>query len=216
MPLLKYWDVAAGAYLTIPGAPGPQGIQGPPGATGPSYVTLPPPVTTGTTIQTYTDQLGDVWVAKNGVRGGAWRRARDAVRARIYYNQNQVWPSGGTSNPVYDTIDYDEFRIITMSGVFTCQIPGVYLAYSRCYFASNAAGAIYSSLLKNNVEWARGVQQWVTGTGQSYECVAADATSLIVGDTVRVQFYNGTSQSGTGAAGFPAINTFSIHFQSNA
>jgi hypothetical protein len=36
MSQLKYWDVATGAYITIPGAPGPQGIQGPAGQAGPA------------------------------------------------------------------------------------------------------------------------------------------------------------------------------------
>lgn len=51
---------------------------------------LPPPVTSGSTIQSFTDALGDVWVAKNGVAAngvsGGWARARDVLFCRVYRN----------------------------------------------------------------------------------------------------------------------------------
>jgi hypothetical protein len=34
MTLLKYWDVATGAFISLPSIPGPQGVQGPTGPPG--------------------------------------------------------------------------------------------------------------------------------------------------------------------------------------
>jgi hypothetical protein len=45
--------------------------------------TLPPPVLSGSGVQSFTDVLGDVWVAAVGVNGGNWRRARDVLHARV-------------------------------------------------------------------------------------------------------------------------------------
>jgi len=47
---------------------------------------LPPPVTSGSGIQTFIDVNGEQWVAKVGVYGGVWKRARDVMHAIAYRN----------------------------------------------------------------------------------------------------------------------------------
>lgn len=44
---------------------------------------LPQPITSGSGVQSFTDALGDVWVAANGANAGAWRRARDVMYCKI-------------------------------------------------------------------------------------------------------------------------------------
>jgi hypothetical protein len=113
-------------------------------------VTLPPPVTTGTTIQTYTDQLGDVWVAKNGVSGGAWKRARDVLYARIYRNAGFSMTIGQAAFP-FDTAQDDPYGMFVAPNL-KVPIPGLYrytflVAYSPtaagqwCQFISTLNGA---------------------------------------------------------------------------
>jgi len=54
------------------------------------FVPTPPPVTSGTTIQTFQDPTGDMWVAKNGVANGQWFRARDVLKC-------YAWPTANTT-----------------------------------------------------------------------------------------------------------------------
>lgn len=73
---------------------------------------LPAPVASGATVQSFTDALGDVWVAKNGVRGGVWMRARDVVGARAFPNATQattagtytIVPYNSTNSPGFDPL----------------------------------------------------------------------------------------------------------------
>lgn len=108
-----------GTDIDVGNVQGPQGLTGATGATGGGvptggaagaelvknsaadfdtswqarYPNLPAPVTTGTTVQTFTDSLGDLWVAKNGVNGGAWKRARDVLFASVYRNAALTYPT---------------------------------------------------------------------------------------------------------------------------
>jgi hypothetical protein len=82
---------------------------------------LPPPVTT-TTVQSFTDVLGDIWIAKSTVSSGAWRRARDVAHARIYLNTATVTTGGGIA--MTGTTN-DPFSCCA-GGIFYCPIAGVY------------------------------------------------------------------------------------------
>src|SRR5215469_12633795 len=67
------------------GPPGPTGPTGPIGPTGPQgpqgpLGSLPAPVTSGG-LQTFVDNVGDVWIAKPGVDGGTWNRPADVLHA---------------------------------------------------------------------------------------------------------------------------------------
>src|SRR5215831_4318013 len=46
--------------------------------------TLPAALAAGAAFQSFTDALGDVWVAQGGVNSGAWKRARDVLKSRVY------------------------------------------------------------------------------------------------------------------------------------
>jgi len=47
---------------------------------------LPAPITSGSGVNSFTDALGDVWVAANGVYNGAWKRATDVMHSRVTRN----------------------------------------------------------------------------------------------------------------------------------
>jgi len=63
-------------------------------------IPLPAPVTSGTTIQTYLDPTGDMWVAKNGVNNGNWGRARDVLKCYAWPSANATITPANTSNVV--------------------------------------------------------------------------------------------------------------------
>ena len=87
---------------------------------------LPAPVTTGTTIQSFTDVMGEVWVAKNGVNGGAWARARAVLYCRCYRGAAYNTPAGN-STFVYDTAVDDVYGMFANPGI-ALPIPGSWMA----------------------------------------------------------------------------------------
>jgi hypothetical protein len=71
---------------------------------------LPPPVTSGTTIQSYTDPTGEIFVAKNGVNAGAWKRARDVLYAKWYRNTT-LNITTSLQDVGYDTMVKDDYGL---------------------------------------------------------------------------------------------------------
>jgi len=87
---------------------------------------LPPPVTSGSTVQSYVDQNGEVWVAKNGVNAGAWRKARDVLHGH-WYRAAAVTFTATLATLVFDTATRDTYGLYNLtSGVFTCPVAGWY------------------------------------------------------------------------------------------
>jgi hypothetical protein len=108
----------------------------------PSYVPtipLPAPVTTGTTIQSYTDPYGDVWVAKNGVNGGAWARARDALHCRVY--RNAAWTCTATTTQIaFDTVFQDNYGMFSSGSGIILPIAGIYRFSASVTVTATGAG----------------------------------------------------------------------------
>jgi len=109
----------------------------------PTYVDpipLPAPVTTGSTIQSYTDPLGDVWVAKNGVNGGNWKRARDVLYGGYY--RAAAWNlTTTTAVMLYDTVQYDDYGLYnTSTGAITLPVAGVWRADAMVAGNTGTAG----------------------------------------------------------------------------
>jgi hypothetical protein len=87
---------------------------------------LPGPITSGSGIQTFTDALGDVWVAANGVNAGAWRRARDVLSCYIY--RNTALSVAALTNIAYDTIQRDPYGMwnVANANLITAPVTGLY------------------------------------------------------------------------------------------
>ena len=111
---------------------------------------LPAPVITGTTIQSFTDVYGEVWVAKNGVYGGQWRKARDVLHAVIY--RGSTWTAGTAAPGVvipYDTPLRDIYGMFVASG-FTVPIKGWYWVQATSNDNSTAAGTYVQGEIYQN------------------------------------------------------------------
>lgn len=109
---------------------------------------LPAPVTTGTTIQSFIDTNNELWVAKNGVKGGNWLKARDALHACVYRAAAYTPPTAISAFGA-DTVLHDAYGIWTgtPTNAFTLPVAGsssssTYpLAWWRFYFHWNMSGA---------------------------------------------------------------------------
>jgi hypothetical protein len=116
---------------------------------------LPAPVTTGTTIQSFTDPSGEVWVAKNTVNGGAWKKARDVLVAAVY--RNTTWgPFTGTATVIqFDSTYRDVYGMWGGSpnwGIIA-PIPGWYRVHAQVYGSSASASSYISiSIWQNTVQ----------------------------------------------------------------
>jgi hypothetical protein len=146
---------------------------------------LPPPVLSGTGIQSWTDDNNDVWVAKNGVYGGAWRKARDVLHSRWYRNGAWSWPTAATVL-TYDQPSYDPYSLYA-SARFTAPIGGLYYLRALAGYSATASGqwaATYPQL--NGATMLASSQGWSTGVG-GILIPAADLLKLNAGDTIQIQ-----------------------------
>lgn len=91
-----------------------------------SFPALPPVVTSGTTVQSFTDANGQVWVAKAGVNGGAWRLARDVLHCVV----NRTAAFNFNSGPVpFDTVVRDPYGIYNVgTAQFIPPVSGMYFS----------------------------------------------------------------------------------------
>jgi hypothetical protein len=86
---------------------------------------LPPP-STSAVIESFIDGREEVWVARAGVDGGNWHRARDAIHYRGYRNAAFTFTAAGVVLPM-DAITDDPYLLYnTATGQFTCPVPGRY------------------------------------------------------------------------------------------
>lgn len=161
---------------------------------------LPAPVTSGTTVQSFTDALNDVWVAKNGVRSGGWRRARDVLRARVFRTTNITASTLNSWNWMpYDTTGWDEYGMVSLGvgspGPFTCPLAGAWQLNAAAN-ASAITGRILAGLAKNGAIVARGVDV----NASVYGVVAMDIMQLVAGDTAGFAAYISASTTFVGDA----------------
>jgi hypothetical protein len=126
---------------------------------------LPAPITSGSGVQSFTDTLGDVWVAANGVNSGAWKRARDvlngAYKRTATYNTNTT--AGVFSTLFYDTPEpgSDKYGLYTNAGGGSALIPisGLWSVYESIAVTPTASGQwVHVNIFRNGATFAGGVQ----------------------------------------------------------
>jgi hypothetical protein len=137
----------------------------------------PPPVTTGSTLQTTVDHTGDVWVAKNGVRGGKWYRPRDVLRCHYTRAANFNF-STGTVTLGFDTQNtggdlYGIYQQAAPSG-FYALVPGIYTLFFQVCAAATAAGQWIQ--LSSSYQQASGIMVGPFAQNRVYAQSAANVT----------------------------------------
>lgn len=187
MPLLKYWDVSSGQYLVVQaGAQGPAGPTGPAGPAGPQgpigspYFPSQTPPASG--FNSFTDTSGMIWVSYNG---SAWKRATDALFARVWRNTVYNIPTGQTPMP-FDTIDHDSYGLWTPASNFTFTIPltGIWLVMSQMILNASVSSYLNMSIIQgsNTLHWNGSP----TTTGY-LPTICAESFLLSAGQTINAQ-----------------------------
>jgi hypothetical protein len=175
---------------------------------------LPPPVTSGSAVQSFTDATGEVWVAKNGVNGGAWRKARDVIFSHWYRNAAYTVTTGG-SVLGFDQRVKDDYGLFTGQSTFTAPIPGIYelkghwtgtggqVANSNyCNVHSNLQGDLCSQNYGNQHSWGGGPTAVVTAYLVAGEQITITVSSTnaagVGGQGGKAQVFMSAKYMGTG------------------
>lgn len=163
---------------------------------------LPAPVTTGTTIQSFTDVWGEVWVAKNGVNGGNWLKARDVLHGKIA--RAGAWNTSTTIVQFsYDTIMRDTYGMAATGGSYwVVPIPGWWLWVATLSSAVAAGAGFMQGELRQSgapVAEALGVPAASGPGGLTCNATAMVSVFCAAGDTL--QLFQRASTSVTGGVG---------------
>jgi hypothetical protein len=159
------------------------------GATGgPSW----PPVAPATPFTSYTDGNGEIWVARGGVNGGAWKRARDVLKA-AYYRSNAWNASGAATAIAMNAIETDDYGLYNAAtATFTAPLAGWYWHFATLAVTTAVATGQYMS---GQLASAAGVAYaadlaWASAIGQVYMRVQM-LRLMAAGDTVQVRQASG-------------------------
>jgi hypothetical protein len=158
----------------------------------PSYapmINLPPPVTSGSGLQTFTDVLGDLWVAQNGTAGGAWKRARDVLHARVYRNAAFNCNSGTLTLVPMDGVYRDAWGMSDGSGI-AFLVTGAFAVTMQLGFVATVAaqwmmtrayvGPVGSELLLGAAQNASAIASGTWSASVTFNHVVTNAASHVL------------------------------------
>jgi hypothetical protein len=121
-------------------------------------IPAPPAATTSATIQTYTDASGEVWVAKAGVKGGQYRKARDVLYSRLALSAAAPVGTPLVTLP-WDTTRDDLYGLGTLgaSAHWTIPAAGLYLFTGKATVLMTAPQQYAGTQIRLNgigLDWA--------------------------------------------------------------
>src|SRR5262252_4088754 len=159
-------------------------------------VPTPAPLTSGSTVQTYTDPTGEVWVAKNGVNGGNWLKARDVLHARWWRSAN--WTVTASVQAVtLDTSNFDKYGLwVPASTAFVTPAAGLYSVYAGYAIAATAVGNFTNLMIRYGGPAGSGGQRIIqeqstsSGTATGTYIFAYITWTAVVGDTFWMEAYS--------------------------
>jgi hypothetical protein len=112
---------------------------------------LPAPVVSGSGVQSFTDVLGQMWVALNGVIGGAWRLARDVMHAHWYRAAAYTIPISAAVPVPFDTVDRDPYGLFNVAtSIYTVPITGIWRFFGQIAHSPNSATDFCNLMLRQN------------------------------------------------------------------
>lgn len=173
-----------------------------------NWVPLPAPVTSGSGVQSYTDPIGDVWVAANGVNSGAWRRAREVLHVKYWRSAAFTLTGGAWVSLNMDTLVFDDYSLYsTGTGLFTPPIPGMWQLFMSAGATPTASGQyvqpgiwgtniasticqtlVHSSLTTVLIVPAQATRR-VTALPDTYYCRVASSSALPIYATSATTFF---------------------------
>jgi hypothetical protein len=152
---------------------------------------LPAPITSGSGTQSFTDALGDVWVARNGVNSGAWKRARDVLHCRYYRSAAYNLPVADTLFP-FDTSLGDPYSLYTIAtSLVTFPIAGLFRVELQVGASATASGQWVQCLMRNAGATAVAVQTIYSSTATTaMGPICSDSSVRNAGDSVTVRGFS--------------------------
>jgi hypothetical protein len=122
------------------------------------------PPTTSAAIVSRPDLSGELWVAKAGVNGGGWRKARDVLAARIYRNAAFTAPAAEGGPAGFDSVSFDAYGL-TAASTFTAPVAGLYRVAGVMAVVATATGQAYYIRIMVSGTGRYESQGWAAGAG---------------------------------------------------
>jgi hypothetical protein len=145
-------------------------------------------------FQSFVDDLGDMWVAKGGVYGGAWKRARDVLYGYAY---RSAALTTSTTNVLYpfDTASRDTYGLFTAPS-FIAPIGGLYYLSAGIVFTSGAAGQNVQMYLSSSTSGIIGMNRiFSQGASQNTNVSLSIVVYAQAGDALSVTYSTGQATS---------------------
>ena len=169
---------------------------------------LPGAISSGSGIQTFTDVLGDVWVAANGVSNGIWKRASNAIHSRVY--RNAAWTAATSmATVVFDTATKDDYGSWNLTnGTFAVPVGGLYHFATMVSVSSQAAQTWFAIAVTRGGSTISQVNDSRASQGSwLFPTQLEDTALLSAGDQIGVSFQSSTALGGrTGTATYIAMD----------
>ena len=103
-----------------------------------NWVPLPAALGAAAPLTSFTAPDGEVWVAKGGVNGGQWRKARDVLRVKACRQAAYNLGTAAVAMP-WDLSIYDDYGLRSGSN-FTAPIAGWWRMHTQVGAAATASG----------------------------------------------------------------------------
>lgn len=157
----------------------------------------PPPVTSGSGVQTVTDATGEVWVAKNGVNGGAWKKARDVLHAR--WQRSAAWTLSTTNAPITLDLNVRDPYGLWTGAAMTAPVPGLWRAWMQVGATVTATGQWLQARIYQGGTILAATQNWGSGSA-SLAAPVETVVAMAAGDAV--------SPNGFASAGLAGLTLY--------
>jgi hypothetical protein len=168
---------------------------------------VPAAVGSGSGLVSFTDSLGDVWVAKGAVNGGAYKRARDVLHAYWVRNAALTTVTAYGQMITFDAMQYDDYGLWQAgtgngsAGSFVILVPGMYRLTAQMVCVPTASAqwlnvGVYQTGFRkvNNIVMAPGVVNVNSGFNLYYLTVNAQITMrCVANDTLQVSAWSSTA-----------------------
>jgi|SRR5215831_9653957 len=154
---------------------------------------FPPMPTSG--FQSYTDPLGDIWVAKAGTYN-TWLRPTDVLKTRVWRNAPFNITTANLALAL-DIVSRDVFSLYSGTN-WTCPLDGMYRIIAQVAGSPTLSGQSFIVRVYQNggLRITSQHDSSASGAGWSLSVIAVDEVFLAATDLIQVNI-NSSSTSGT-------------------
>jgi hypothetical protein len=149
---------------------------------------LPPAVGAAAPLTAFTDTSGELWIAKGGVYGGAYRRARDTLRTRVYSGTQSTTANTWTSLNMVNT-DLDPYGVWGQASGYTCPVAGHYDVGLSLQVSATAAAQTVTLGLRQGAPLAAQTPPMYSSAAQVFGTAVRDVLACNAGDVLLAQAF---------------------------